>query len=169
MEEKENYISFIRMGILKRLRIIFSLLKKFFFYPNSMQECLVAYIPERLRKNGRPPIDRFDIGEYLYLRCKPTVLSNPYTGISIVELSHNRGGLRDDILCNPDDVLYSIKIEEPFEKYITMVVCTLEIINLNDENKYRKIFSEEKTGVKYEGVMELLHEPDACMYPHSVF
>jgi hypothetical protein len=113
---------------------------------NGMQECSIAYIPQRLQQNNKPVIEQFEVGECLYMRCKPAVLKNPYESISITELSHNRAGLRDNILCNPDDVLYSIKLDEPFEKYEGLEVCTLEIKSLNENNRYHKDYSEEKNG-----------------------
>ena len=102
-----------------------------------MQECPLPYIPSRLQIKNRLRIEQFEIGEFLYLRCKPEVLNNPYRDISITELSHNRSGLKDNILCNPDDVLYCIKENEAFEKYPDMEVCTLEIISLNEHNKFK--------------------------------
>ena len=134
-----------------------------------MQECSIGYIPQRLQQNGKPIIEKFEVGECLYMRCKPEALKNPYESISITELSHNRAGLQHNILCNPDDVLYSIKSDEPFEKYEGLDVCTLAIKSLNANNQYHKEYSEEKNGQTYTGMIKLLHEPVPCMYPHSVF
>lgn len=134
-----------------------------------MPECSIPYIPERLRRQNRPIIPKFEVGEHLYMRCKLEVIHNPYKGISITELSHNRSGLSTDILCNPDDVLYSIKMEEPFERHSDKEVCTLQIKTLTDDNKYRKSYTENKNGQDYVGIIELLHEPEDCMYPHAVF
>lgn len=140
-----------------------------------MPECSISYIPVRLKRNNRPIIETFEVGEHLYMRCNPTDLENPYKNISITELSHNRAGLQADILCNPDDVLFSIKTEELVEKYTDKVVCTLRVISLNEGNKYKKVYKQTKkdTGtnqdIEYTGVIELIHEPEPCMYPHCVF
>jgi hypothetical protein len=134
-----------------------------------MQKCSLQYIPSRLQKKNKPIIEQFEVGECLYMRCKPEVLNNPYKDISITELSHNRSGLSNNILCNPDDVLYSIKENEAFEKYFDMEVCTLEIISLNETEKYKKSFTETKNGNDLTSILEILHEPEPCMYPHSVF
>lgn len=134
-----------------------------------MQGCAIPYIPTRLQTNNRQPIEEFEIGESLYMRCKSDVLVNPYKGMSITELSHNRSGSNNNILCNPDDVLYNIVPENIFEKYEGLEVCILDIKSLNGDKKYRKYFSETKNGQEYTGAIELLHEPEPCMYPHSVF
>ena len=134
-----------------------------------MQECPLPYIPSRLHKKNKPIIEQFEVREFLYMRCKPEVLSNPYKYISITELSHNRSGLAKNILCNPDDVLYSIKENESFEKYVEMEVCTLEIKSLNENYKFKKNFTESKDGNNHTSILELFHEPEPCMYPHSVF
>ncbi|SFD27066.1 hypothetical protein SAMN05518672_1011380 [Chitinophaga sp. CF118] len=135
----------------------------------KVPECGIQYIPERLHRNSRPLIEEFEVGECLYMRCKPEFADNPYKNISIAELSHNRAGLSIDILCNPDDVLYSIKHDEPFEKYEDKEVCTLEIKSLTPNNRYKKTFTQEKNGEVYTGEIELLHDPELCMYPHSIF
>lgn len=134
-----------------------------------MSNCSLNYIPDRLKRNNRPIINKFEIGEFLYMRCPPESLSNPYRSISITELSHNRSGLKSEILCNPEDVLFSILEKEHFEKYANKEICTLEIVSLNESNNYRKTFKEEKESIEFEGILELLHEPEQCMYPHSVF
>lgn len=129
----------------------------------------MPYIPERLHMKNRSCVETFEVGECLYMRCNPKVVDNPYKEISIAELSHNRAGLAADILSVPEDVLYSIKLDEPFEKYEGKVICTLEIKSLTPEHKYHKTFTQEKNGELYTSVIELLHDPEECMYPHSVF
>ncbi len=134
-----------------------------------MQECLLPYIPTRLHTNDKPIIEQFEVGEYLYMRCTLDQLSNPYKSISITELSHNRSGLKDNILCNPDDVLFSITQDEEFGKHENLDICTLEIISLNAGGKFNKLYTESKNEITYTGRLELLHEPESCMYPHCVF
>jgi hypothetical protein len=75
----------------------------------------------------------------------------------------------NDVLCNPDDVLFSIRANEDFQNYKEKVVCILEIKNLNSENKYKKQYTQKKDNIDFVGVMELLHDPVPCMYPHCVF
>jgi len=134
-----------------------------------MEECPLAYIPDRLKTFNRPAITRFDVGEFLYRRCKPSEIENPFKSITITELSHNRSGLKEDTLCNDYDVLFNINAEEAFEKHVDKVVCTLKIVSLTENNKYRKEFTQRKNEMDYVGVMELIHEPESCMYPHCVF
>jgi len=156
------------MVILKNLLIIFCHIKEKLLSFFQMQRCTIPYIPNRLQSIGRKAIEKFGVGESLYLRCRIDLLKNPYKTISITELSHNRSGLPGDVLCNPDDVLYNILEKNNFEKY-ELEVCVLDIKNLNEESKYRKAFNETKNGQNYVGVIELIHEPEPCMYPHSVF
>ena len=134
-----------------------------------MKVCNLDYIPERLHRNNRTPIDIFEIGEQLYMRCHPHVIENPYKDISITELSHNRSGLQSETLCNPRDVLFNIKEEESEQQYSELMVCTIAIKSLNDESKYFKIFRDDKNSVESVGSIELIHEPEDCMYPHCVF
>ncbi|HUZ60475.1 MAG TPA: hypothetical protein VMU83_17020 [Hanamia sp.] len=134
-----------------------------------MQECLLHYIPNPLHTNERQIIDEFEVNENLYKRCKAEDLKNPYRADTLSELSHNRSWLIGDILCNPDDVLYNIKPGENDEKYEDLKVCTIRIKDLNKKNRYKKNFSEIKNGEIFNAVIELLHDPIPCMYPHSVF
>ena len=133
------------------------------------EACSISYIPERLHRNNRPIIDHFEVGECLYMRCKPDVVHNPYMGISITELSHNRQGLSTNYLSIPDDVMYNIDIEKNYEIIPDRVICILKIKSLNAENKYRKVFTQTKNEHQHECVIELLHDPECCMYPHAVF
>ena len=134
-----------------------------------MPICSIPHIPDRLKLNGRPIIVEFEIGEFLYMRCDQGVLDNPYEKISITELSHNRSGLKGNTLCNPDDVLFSIKETDGFEKYADKEICILEIKSLTPANKFKKTYSETKDTLIYNCEFELLHEPELCMYPHCVF
>lgn len=134
-----------------------------------MEECSLPYIPSRLHKKDNPIIESFDIGEYLYRRCKHDELINPFKSISITELSHNRGGLNSQTLCNPDDVLFSINEHEDFEVYEDKVVCTLEIKSLNPNNTYKKKYTQKKDNELFTCYLELLHDPVPCMYSHCVF
>ena len=134
-----------------------------------MQECNLHYIPERLRKGNKNILDYFEVGEFLYRRCDEKEMENPFATPSIAELSHNRGGLKENILCEAGDVLYNINIGDEFEKYEDKKVCTLVIKDLNEQKKYKKAYIQEKDSETYNCVIELLHEPDPCMYPHCVF
>jgi hypothetical protein len=155
--------------ILKLWRTIFSPAKKGSHQLRTMPECSIPYIPPRLKTDNRPALEEFQVGEFLYMRCRPESIQNPYKSISITELSHNRSGPNENALCNPDDVLYSIREDENFEKYVGLEICTLEIVSLNENNRYIKEYMQEKDGVPNHGKIELLHEPEPCMYPHSVF
>lgn len=133
-----------------------------------MQLCKLPYIPQRLHTNNKVNNNAFVVGEFLYMRCNQDVLDNPYKSISITELSHNRSGENNSISV-AEDVLYSIKAEENIEKHNDKKICSLEIIDLNKNNSYRKKFTQEKNGCQFEAILELFHEAEPCMYPHCVF
>jgi len=133
-----------------------------------MQECSLPYIPVRLHQQNKLNINQFEVGEFLYRRCNELELENPFATITLTELSHNRGGFNENILCNPEDVLFSIREEEEFEKY-DKVVCSLRIRDLNKDNGYKKEYNEVKNNQTISCTIELFHEPEPCMYPHCVF
>jgi len=133
-----------------------------------MYNCQLRYIPINLHYESKSIIFEFEIGEFLYRRCKPEELENPFQSISITELSHNRSGDAKNPLCAENDVLYNISNDEN-ERYINRVVCTLEIKSLNENKGYKKTYSQQKNDKKYFCSMELIHEPDPFMYPHCVF
>lgn len=130
--------------------------------------CTLTYIPDRLHSTNKQPITQFSVGEFLFRRCKPEELANPFAAISLTELSHNRSGLREQALSLPDDVLFNILENDPVEIY-ELEVCPLEIIDLNESNQYSKFFEEEKNGERIIVRMDLLHDPAPCMYPHCIF
>ncbi len=134
-----------------------------------MEECHLSYIPARLHTNDKAIITEFEIGEFLYRRCNPEELENPFKGITIGELSHNRGGLNNNLLCNPNDVLFSIREYEDFQIYEGKVVCPLKIKTLTENSSYIKEYTQTKDNTEYKCVMQLIHEPEPCMYPHCVF
>jgi len=112
-----------------------------------MQQCSLNYIPERLHQNDKLPINFFEVGEFLYRRCDKKDLDNPFKTISITELSHNRSGLKGNVFCNEPDVLFNINADEVIEKYNDKVVCVLEIKNLNENNTYKKTYTQEKNNI----------------------
>jgi len=138
-----------------------------FFHKKKLilRPCQLSYIPEYLRTNGREPFQAFRIGELLFMRCTPEKLSNPYNSITISDLSHNRRGNEESPLSESTDVLYNIRPDLDFEKYPDKVVCTIRILDLNNENKYDKSF-EDNGDI---ATIQLIHDPEPCMYPHCIF
>lgn len=131
-------------------------------------QCNLEYIPVRLKTEDKPPLETFSVGEYLYYRCKPEVLENPYIGISVAEVSHNRSGV-DNVISVEEDVLYNIVPELGVEKH-HLSICTLEIKDLNEDSKYHKKFPQEPDPkIDSTATIDLLHDPAPCMYPHSLF
>lgn len=134
-----------------------------------MPDCNIPYIPDHLHANERIALSTFSVGEELYFRCDPKDLDNPYKGISITELSHNRSRTGEEAICEPEDVLWNIREEDDFQRYPNKVVCTLTIRDLNEDFGYKKEYSQKKDNEDRVCVMALLHEPETCMFPHCVF
>lgn len=133
-----------------------------------MKQCERKYIPPHLHQYEREKFDTFGVGEYLYFRCEKDVLDNPYSKITIAELSHNRSG-NENALSKPEDVLWNISDDTSFEAYKELEICELKIVDLTPDSKYSKSYPETKKEIEYNCLFELLHEPEPCMYPHVVF
>jgi hypothetical protein len=141
----------------------------FFLFKNN-NICNLEYIPKRLQNHKcRRLINSFSVGDILYRRCKVEELEDPFKSITLTDLSHNLGFTNNCFISNKEDVLFSIREDENFEKYIDKAVCALNIVNLNTENQYDKFFTQEKNGVKIIVRMQLIHDPVPCMYPHCIF
>lgn len=135
-----------------------------------MSSCILEHIPSRLHWSDRPLIEEFSIGDILYRRCLPSDLENPFSKISLAELSNNLAGrMTESVISYPEDVLLNTSKDQSFTNYATrgMVVCELMIKSLREDNRYEKQFSNEAGEVI--GEMELIHDPIECMFPHCVF
>ena len=69
--------------------------------------CNLHYIPTKLHTNDKPIIDKFEIGEKLFYRCKPELLCKPYDNISLRDISHNRN-FNDDKNLGSENVFFNI-------------------------------------------------------------
>jgi hypothetical protein len=153
--------------MMKIIRILRDWLIDFFHKEkNILRPCQLNYIPERLHTNDREPLQIFIVGEFLYRRCKPEDLSNPYNSVSLAELSHNRAGNERNRISEASDVLFNIVLALGFERYDDMVACPIRIKDLDQHGQYDKSFSDDKGNIAR---IRLLHEPDPCMFPHCVF
>ena len=132
-----------------------------------MNNCDLPHIPKRLHTRGKPILKEFFIEEELYWRCKPEI-DLPYQEISLTEISHNRQGKSNNPLSIPTDVLWNIDRNKDFEKYDYDVIV-LKIKELNPDFNYAKEFKEIINGEETSVIVELLHNPIACNYAHSIF
>lgn len=133
-----------------------------------MKKCSLTYIPKRLHWDNKPTIEEFEVGDIVYRRCKKEELENPYTSLSLTELSHNLGTSKNIEISKEKDTLFSIIESEDIEVY-NLEICTLTIKSLNHLNSYTKKFEENKNGKIYIAKMDFLHDPVSCMYPHCIF
>lgn len=128
--------------------------------------CLLNYIPQHLHANDRPNIAEFNIGEFLYRRCKIEEIDNPFDSLSLVDISVNRQGFGENILSTPEDVLYNTSQEKyPALQRFDMHVSYLEIEELNDQLAYEKSNAIEHN----ECTILLRHKKEECMYCHCAF
>jgi hypothetical protein len=131
--------------------------------------CHLEYIPVHLyQEEHKPLLKKFAVEDILYRRCAPELLQNPYKAKTPVELSHNLGTVLGNFLSHRRDVLWSIKEEESFKRY-NESICTLTIKLLREDGSYYKEFEQQKNGMNYRCVMQLIHDPEPCMYPHCIF
>lgn len=132
-----------------------------------MSVCSLNYIPKRLHfTDERVYIETFNLSDVLYRRVPQSALENPFGSISLTDLSHNIGITNKIEVSKEKDVLYSILEEEVVEIYDQEVIA-LEVISLNEENKYDKTFHcPKREELKVRAL--LAHDPIPCMYPHAV-
>lgn len=137
--------------------------------------CELPHIPTRLHENGRPNIDHFNISEYLFRRCDPSEIENPFAKISLVDISVNRSGIAGSWLSQPEDVLYNTNPEKYGEVVkLDQSVAILEITELNAENQYHKSKTETRHLPKKEPEtntcdIKLKHKKEQCNYAHCTF
>ena len=125
--------------------------------------CNLNYIPEHLHTNNKPIIDKFEIGEKLFYRCKPEILSKPYDSISLQDISHNRNFNKDEDY-GSENVFYNINEHDEIIKYEGLNFIEFYIKNLSEKNTYIKIVNHGGLTA----ILTLKHNPEPCMYPHSV-
>ena len=126
--------------------------------------CNLEYIPIQLHTEDKPIIDKFEIGEKLFYRCKPESLCKPYDNISLRDISHNRN-FNDDLKFGSENVFFNIDELDDRMHYADLKFIEFYIKNLLEETTYSKIFSSKDLVAK----ITLKHFPVPCMYPHSVF
>ncbi len=129
--------------------------------------CTLEYIPSILHTNDKEVVSDFYVGEEIYYRSKPDNLLKPYDNISLCDISHNRN-FNSPNLYSKEYVLFNINEHDEIEQYNGFEVITFKIINLNSEITYKKeIISHLDDSLRV--LIILVHRPEPCMYPHSVF
>lgn len=139
-----------------------------------MEPCLLSYIPERLHSNDKPLLLAFEIGEFLYRRCKPEHLEEPFDGIKLCDLSVNRQGNKANHLSHKEEVLYNLNPENGKGEKFDEVVITLEIKALTVNNTYEKTIQHDGQDgngqpITYTCFIQLLHDRLPCNYSHCIF
>jgi hypothetical protein len=124
--------------------------------------CSELNIPEYLHTNDRPPDIHFTDNEKLFRRFAQTEQNQPtikdgkltHASLSLKEMSVNR----EKYSREPQDVLYNIKTGEHF---LAHGICIFESGKVTALN-----YTHPALPKVYR--LQLVHEPEPCMYPHSV-
>jgi hypothetical protein len=140
-----------------------------------LEPCELPYIPPRLHSENKPEIPLFELGEPLYYRSLPDKVKNPFDGISLYDLSTNRGGSVDNPISTKEDALYNITPENgEGEKFPNKVVVTLVIKELSENETYEKAITHvgldgNNNPVTLTCYIKLLHDKLPCNYSHCIF
>lgn len=139
-----------------------------------MESCVLSYIPERLHSNDKPDIHFFDLGEFLFHRCKQDKINDPFDGIRLYDLSTNREGKKEFPLSFDRDVLYNMNPSNGKGEWLDDAVITLEIKELSANLTYEKtILQEGQDGnckpITHNCYIRLLHDKLPCNYSHCIF
>jgi hypothetical protein len=120
-------------------------------------------IPEQLHTNGRVRDLQFEGNEKLFRRFARTEQNKPTTeggklthaSLSLKEMSVNREKYSE----NAADVLYNIKTGEHFLR------CGIYAFGVSDIQSLTYAHPTEQSKTYS---LHVLHEPELCMYPHSI-
>ena len=139
-----------------------------------MEPCRLSYIPERLHSNDKPTIPTFEIGDFLYRRCKEEHLEEPFDAIKLYDLSVNRQGNKANPLSLKEEVLYNLFPENGKGEKLNESVITLEIKEVAASNTYEKTIQHDgKDGngkpITHTCFLQLLHDKLPCNYSHCIF
>lgn len=133
---------------------------------SSNNKCSLSYIPKRLHWGSKKKINVFFLNEELYWRCDQSNFDNPYTSISLADVSINRQGNPKSPISHPSDVLYDTtdSLNEKYHKGV--IVLEIKKINQPYVKEYNLI---DANNININVKMELLHDPLCCMFPHCIF
>lgn len=135
-----------------------------------MEECSLPQIPARLHASGRPVLPFFEVGEWLYRRCKPAEVANPYATISLTDLSVNRTGPAEVApLCEAQDVLRNFSHSDTKEWIEDQVAVAMVIKEVNQGRTYRYEATQTIGEIVDTCILELTHAQEPCNYSHSAF
>lgn len=139
-----------------------------------LESCPITYIPERLHSKDKPALPEFELGEFLYRRCKLESLEEPFDAIKLYDLSVNRQGNKDCPLSSEEDVLYNLQPDNGRGEKLDEKVITLEIKELTDNKTYEKTIQHQGLDGNGKSIihtcfLQLLHDKLPCNYSHSIF
>jgi hypothetical protein len=126
-------------------------------------DCAKFQIPTRLHRLTRFAVREFQDLEKLYRRVDPKQIEDEGLAIASVRfrggMSVNRDGLDSNrISLYPEDVLFDTRSENHYSGW-SILVFNVEAIR-------RFTWEHPDTGKRYE--LRLKHEPEQCMFPHSL-
>jgi hypothetical protein len=127
-------------------------------------ECAKLKIPTRLQRLERSQISEFEPSEELYRRVDPQRVKDKELAMAAISfqgtgMSVNRQGLSLKRLCKyPEDVLFDA---EEGNHHDGWSILTFGVESLG-------IFNWEHPNTRKQFTLELKHDSERCMYPHSV-
>jgi len=135
--------------------------------------CDLDYIPSHLHWNSKPLLNKFYPEEILYRRVNPNEnIDLPFATISLYDISFNRSGISNNMLCEREDVLWNVDPEKDIEKY-NLEISEIIVKKLNLEVKDEKVIRLGKEESINENdlnifiILKLTHKPIDCNYSHS--
>jgi hypothetical protein len=126
---------------------------------NADPKCSQLGIPKRLHRLNRPSVGVFKATELLFRRYNPTQITDPGLADAAVNFRHDGMSVnRSEFSERPDDVLFNTKQGGRHEdhKYLTFGLGYLT------DFSWEHPCTKEKYSVKIE------HDPETCMYPHTL-
>lgn len=137
-----------------------------------MEECSLPRIPDHLHSKGRPDLPLFEVGEYLYRRCKPLEVEDPFATVRLTDLSVNRQGPTNNRpLCEPEDVLrdFSVDAQRDWIEEQKAIALTIKEVNEQATYRYETSLVDDAGKVTAVCVMVLVHDQEPCNYAHCAF
>jgi hypothetical protein len=126
-------------------------------------ECAKLKIPARLHRLKRAEISEFEPPEELYRRVNPARVKDEGLAMAAISfhgngMSVNRQGSSAMRLCKcPEDVLFDTKAGNHRNGWSILTFEVERVIQ----------FRWEHPDTQKQFTLELKHDPEACMYPHS--
>ena len=106
--------------------------------------------------------------EKLYWRRKKPNDRNPFSSITLADVSINRSGTKNEFFSNPEDVLWNLEANDEV-RYANQGVITIAVKKIGLNENFVREFSKTEDGITETVKMNLIHDPIICNKAHSMF